>query len=298
MQATASTMNINGTVGDATPTTGKFTTLTASSLTSGRVPIVSTAGLLADDADLTFSGTRLTVTDLTATGQIYGSSATSTGTAVFRSGFNGTSEACIDLADLDNQSGVSFLVFRKADSTAIGSITRNAATDAVLYTTTSDGTLKTITGPVSPALVKAAIEAIVVTDFNWKSDGSRGIGPIAQQLAAAHPVLLEIGIVTPGDPVPVDYATESSRLTRKLGRALAFNAAEKAYKQAARAAKTADEVAAIPVPVLEVQPEDAAPAYKPWQVNFTGLVPFLINYAQQQNARLDTIEARLAALEV
>jgi len=38
------------------------TTGTFSTLTSGRVPIVSTAGLLADDADLTFSGDTLTAT--------------------------------------------------------------------------------------------------------------------------------------------------------------------------------------------------------------------------------------------
>lgn len=43
------------------------TSATLSSLTSGRVATVGTAGLLQDDADLTFSGTRTTTTDLTVT---------------------------------------------------------------------------------------------------------------------------------------------------------------------------------------------------------------------------------------
>ena len=58
----------NVVIGTTTPLAGAFTTLTAStsitnsSLTSGRVTFASTAGLLADSANLTFSGTQLTVT--------------------------------------------------------------------------------------------------------------------------------------------------------------------------------------------------------------------------------------------
>lgn len=48
----------NGTLGATTPSTVSATTLTASSLTSGRVPYVSTAGLLVDSAVLTFNGTN------------------------------------------------------------------------------------------------------------------------------------------------------------------------------------------------------------------------------------------------
>jgi hypothetical protein len=54
-------ININGTVGATTPSTGVFTTLTDSGLTSGRVTYAGTGGLLQDSANLTFDGTNLTV---------------------------------------------------------------------------------------------------------------------------------------------------------------------------------------------------------------------------------------------
>lgn len=64
-------ININGTVGATTATTGAFTSVTATSvtnsgLTSGRVTFASTSGLLADSANLTWSGTALNVTGTAA----------------------------------------------------------------------------------------------------------------------------------------------------------------------------------------------------------------------------------------
>ena len=53
-------ININGTVGATTPSTGVFTTLTDSALTSGRVTYAGTAGLLQDSANFTFNGTTVT----------------------------------------------------------------------------------------------------------------------------------------------------------------------------------------------------------------------------------------------
>ena len=47
---------------------GVFTSVTDSSLTSGRVPYASTGGLLADSANLTFNGTTLTVNTLSVSG--------------------------------------------------------------------------------------------------------------------------------------------------------------------------------------------------------------------------------------
>ena len=53
-------------IGANTASTGKFTSLTDTALQSGRVVIAGTGGLLSDDADFTFSGTTLTVTDIVA----------------------------------------------------------------------------------------------------------------------------------------------------------------------------------------------------------------------------------------
>jgi trimeric autotransporter adhesin len=51
----------NATIGATTATTGKFTAVTNSALTSGRVTYAGTAGVLQDDADFTFNGTTVTM---------------------------------------------------------------------------------------------------------------------------------------------------------------------------------------------------------------------------------------------
>jgi hypothetical protein len=65
--------SINGaTVGATTASTGKFSTLTNAALTSGRVTYAGTAGLLQDDADLTFDGSTLTTLNAAYTGTLTG----------------------------------------------------------------------------------------------------------------------------------------------------------------------------------------------------------------------------------
>lgn len=59
---------------------GVFTSVTDSGLTSGRVPYASTGGLLADSANLTFDGTKLTANKLSV------SSLTDFGAAAFEAG--------------------------------------------------------------------------------------------------------------------------------------------------------------------------------------------------------------------
>lgn len=69
---------LNGSVGATTPSTGAFTSVTDTGLTSGRVTYATTGGLLTDSANLTFTGTRLGINktspavtlDLTATDAI------------------------------------------------------------------------------------------------------------------------------------------------------------------------------------------------------------------------------------
>ena len=52
----------NATIGATTATTGKFSTLTNSALTSGRITYAGASGLLSDSATLTYNGTTLTAT--------------------------------------------------------------------------------------------------------------------------------------------------------------------------------------------------------------------------------------------
>lgn len=89
--ATAGTMN-NVAIGATTARAGTFlgivgTGLTVSTLTSGRVPFLSTGGLFTDAANFTYSGTALGVPNinLAATGQILG-----TGSSTIDFGFSAT----------------------------------------------------------------------------------------------------------------------------------------------------------------------------------------------------------------
>lgn len=58
-------ININGTVGATTANTGKFTSITNTGLTTGRVVYTTTGGLQTSSANLLYSGTDLTVYDIT-----------------------------------------------------------------------------------------------------------------------------------------------------------------------------------------------------------------------------------------
>ena len=58
-------ININGTVGATTANTGKFTSVTNTGLTTGRVVYTTTGGLQTSSANLLYSGTDLTVYDIT-----------------------------------------------------------------------------------------------------------------------------------------------------------------------------------------------------------------------------------------
>jgi hypothetical protein len=61
----------NATIGATTATTGKFSTLTNSALTSGRITYAGASGLLSDSANLTYNGTALTVSASSAISGIF-----------------------------------------------------------------------------------------------------------------------------------------------------------------------------------------------------------------------------------
>ena len=72
-----STLTVTDTTTLATTTIAK---LTISNLASGRIPIISTNGLISDDGDLLFSGSTLTATNITASSNLeVGGNATTTG---------------------------------------------------------------------------------------------------------------------------------------------------------------------------------------------------------------------------
>lgn len=114
----------NGSLGATTPSTIAGTTITSSALTSGRVTFASTGGLLADSANLTFDGTTLSTSAISASGTNAFISNTATG----------TTGKYIDIANtsgrsqfgVDNSSGTTFLLSGGvAYSTTITSVGAN-----------------------------------------------------------------------------------------------------------------------------------------------------------------------------
>ncbi|MEI6590163.1 MAG: hypothetical protein WCO38_09505 [Verrucomicrobiota bacterium] len=88
-------------IGATTPSTGAFTTLTNSGLTTGRVTYATTGGLLTDSANLTFNGTTLTTAnDASISGLKVGkgSGSVSTNTALGLQAINSNSTGAYNTA--------------------------------------------------------------------------------------------------------------------------------------------------------------------------------------------------------
>jgi hypothetical protein len=164
----------------------------------------------------TFSATGLAVTGLIsatttvkATTEFHAVSPTNTGSASFRSAFT----TCgVDLANSTDTSGVAFINFRKADSTAIGSINRVALTNAVVYNTTSDARFKENFRDFTDS--GRLIDALKPRVFDWKDSDSNGkdvIGFVAQEEHAADPIFAHIGAVSVGDDDPTTITKQWQR---------------------------------------------------------------------------------------
>ena len=130
-------VSVGGTL-DVTATSTLATTtatkLTISNLTSGRIPIVGTGGLLGDDSDLTFSGETLTATQISVT--------TSTITYVDVSGgvatFSEVTTTDFYCSDCLNATEIEDIYFLTAGDTVDGALT--VVGTSTLATTTVSGT--------------------------------------------------------------------------------------------------------------------------------------------------------------
>ena len=104
--------------------------------------------------------------------------------------FGGTGKVGIDTRDDDDTSNCTYIFFRKADGTGIGSITRSGLTNAVLYNTTSDYRLKEDFKEIN-GLEK--ISKIKVYDFKWVGFEDRMDGVIAHELQEIMPYAVHGG---------------------------------------------------------------------------------------------------------
>ena len=167
------------------------TTVDFGSRTASNVNIVYN-----NDIKATVSSTGLAVTGQIAVGG-------STIAASIRSTFTGNTIDGISLLDSADQSNADFAVFRKANSTSIGSIRRVTTTDAVAYNTTSDGRLKENLRDFTDS--GRLIDSLKPRVFDWKNSDENGknvVGFIAQEQHAADPIFAHIGAVSVGDEDP------------------------------------------------------------------------------------------------
>jgi hypothetical protein len=200
LSGTAS-ININGTVGATTATTGNFTTLGA----TGNVTLgdASTDTLNVGNGDL--------VKD--ASGNLLVGTATALSLGKISVGYDGSTSNGLIFSETANTSGTSFLGFFNG-ATLIGSVTRVAATSAVVYNTTSDQRLKSNIENAAPVLDK--LMQVQVRQYDWiEGDSHQDYGFIAQEL---EPVLS--GIVTKGKTEADVWQLDYSKLTPHLLKAI------------------------------------------------------------------------------
>jgi hypothetical protein len=110
---------------------------------------------------------------------------TSAGSDKVRIASAGASTNQLGLVSTDDISNNGFIQFRNAATTSIGSITRVTTTNAVVYNTTSDYRLKTVTGAVTGQ--GARIDALKPIDYQWIEGGYQARGFLAHEFQTVYP---------------------------------------------------------------------------------------------------------------
>jgi hypothetical protein len=111
-------------------------------------------------------------------------------TSAFSSG-----KVCIQVANGSTQNGITiqdnasngfgYVAFANGSGSTIGSINRVAGTSAVVYNTTSDYRLKTVTGAVAGH--GARIDALKPVDYKWTESGQQARGFLAHEFQTVYP---------------------------------------------------------------------------------------------------------------
>jgi hypothetical protein len=99
----------------------------------------------------------------------------------------GTGQNGLQLFDNNGATGSTFAIFaiNSGSPSNIGSISRVGATAAVIYNTTSDYRLKTVTGAVNGQGER--IDALKPVDYQWKNGGTTARGFLAHEFQEIYP---------------------------------------------------------------------------------------------------------------
>lgn len=210
-QFTAMTSQINGTltvvgtaianIFSATTLTGTVSTATQPNITSvGTLSALTISGSLQSGSNTLLANTGYALTSI---GNYPFSRLAKLGVIYSDAIQNG-----VQIDESTGGSGTSFILFRTAGS-AIGSITRNAATSAVLYNTTSDTTLKKNIVPSQTAT--DLLMKIPIISYDWKKGGSHvRYGQGAQLTYKVFPESVTVGGMKKGEyqPWQIDYQSQ------------------------------------------------------------------------------------------
>jgi hypothetical protein len=109
---------------------------------------------------------------------------TTTPKAQITADFNGSSTNGIGINDTASANGTVFASFWES-STSIGTIQRVTTTNAVVYNTTSDYRLKTVTGSVTGQGER--IDALKPIDYQWKEGNQQARGFLAHEFQTVYP---------------------------------------------------------------------------------------------------------------
>jgi hypothetical protein len=166
-----------------------------------------------------------------------------------------------------------------------GSVDYNRGAGLTRYNTTSDATLKNIIGDADGKRSLEILNSTRIREFAWKDDPTQKlqIGVIAQELHETFKGAVSVG----GDyEITVPAVTEQRLVSEAV------------------LDKEGKEIEAAVYETVEVEPERTETKYRPWGVDKTAFTFHLVAGWQthekkiaEQQARIETLEARLAALE-
>jgi hypothetical protein len=99
--------------------------------------------------------------------------------------YSGTTNNGIAFIETSTSSGTEFLAFQNSSATNIGTVARVGTTNAVVYNTTSDYRLKTVTGAVTGQ--GSRIDALKPIDYLWTEGGQQARGFLAHEFQTVYP---------------------------------------------------------------------------------------------------------------
>jgi hypothetical protein len=117
-------------------------------------------------------------------GNFYIGGTTQYNSSISNIAYSGSSNNGLSFIDTTNTSSTQYVSFQSAGGGQIGFISRVTTTNAVVYNTTSDYRLKTVTGAVTGQ--GARIDALKPIDYLWKEGGQQARGFLAHEFQEVY----------------------------------------------------------------------------------------------------------------